>query len=57
MPPRLAHILLMLLTKEGFPISCYEWLSAAMDAYRAFDNRQPGWIKVELKSDVAMAAA
>jgi hypothetical protein len=27
-----------------------------MDAYWAFDNRQPGWIKVELKPDVAMTA-
>ncbi|HEX5545057.1 MAG TPA: zinc-dependent alcohol dehydrogenase [Nitrospira sp.] len=34
-----------------------EPLSAARDAYRAFDSRQPGWIKVELKPDVAMAAA
>ncbi len=34
-----------------------EPLSAAMDAYRAFDSRRPGWIKVELKPAVAMATA
>ncbi|OQW37260.1 MAG: glutathione-dependent formaldehyde dehydrogenase [Nitrospira sp. SG-bin1] len=34
-----------------------EPLSAALDAYRAFDSRQPGWIKVELKPDVSMAKA
>ena len=32
-----------------------EPLSAATDA--AFDSRRPGWIKVELKPDVAMVAA
>ncbi len=26
----------------------YETLSAGIDAYKAFDQRQPGWIKVEL---------
>ena len=26
----------------------HEPLTAALDAYRAFDTRQPGWIKVEL---------
>lgn len=26
----------------------YEALSSAVDAYKAFDTRQPGWIKVEL---------
>jgi threonine dehydrogenase-like Zn-dependent dehydrogenase len=26
-----------------------EPLTSAIDAYKAFDERQPGWIKVELK--------
>jgi len=26
-----------------------EPLTSAIDAYRAFDERQPGWIKVELR--------
>ncbi len=30
-------------------------LPAALDAYKAFDERQPGWIKVELKPAVAAA--
>lgn len=34
-----------------------EPLSAAMDAYRAFDSRRPGWMKVELKPDVMATAA
>lgn len=25
-------------------------MTAVLDAYKAFDQRQPGWIKVELKA-------
>ena len=32
-------------------------LSSAIEAYKAFDSRQPGWMKVELRPDVAMAEA
>ncbi|HEU5407487.1 MAG TPA: hypothetical protein VFU48_06950 [Nitrospira sp.] len=38
-------------------LAAVEPLSAAMDTYRAFDSRQPGWIKVELKPAIAMATA
>lgn len=34
-----------------------EPLRAAMDAYRALDSRQQGWIKGELKPAFAMATA
>jgi threonine dehydrogenase-like Zn-dependent dehydrogenase len=34
-----------------------EPLSAVLDAYKAFDSRQQGWIKVELKPDGATATA
>jgi threonine dehydrogenase-like Zn-dependent dehydrogenase len=27
----------------------HEPLSSAIDAYKAFDRRQPGWVKVELE--------
>ncbi|WP_261663444.1 hypothetical protein [Deinococcus sp. Marseille-Q6407] len=27
----------------------HEHMHSAIDAYKAFDKRQPGWIKVELK--------
>lgn len=32
-------------------------LSSAIEAYKAFDSRQPGWMKVELRPNVAMAEA
>jgi threonine dehydrogenase-like Zn-dependent dehydrogenase len=32
-------------------------LSAAVDAYKAFDTRQPGWMKVKLEAEPAMASA
>ncbi len=34
-----------------------EPLAAAVEAYRAFDTRQPGWIKVELEPERAETAA
>ncbi|MGE0468288.1 MAG: zinc-dependent alcohol dehydrogenase [Nitrospira sp.] len=34
-----------------------EPLSSVLDAYKAFDRRQPGWIKVELKPDGDTATA
>ena len=34
-----------------------EPLTSAIDAYKAFDRRQPGWIKVELKPDASAAKA
>jgi threonine dehydrogenase-like Zn-dependent dehydrogenase len=34
-----------------------EPLTAAIEAYKAFDKRQPGWIKVELKPAAAAASA
>jgi threonine dehydrogenase-like Zn-dependent dehydrogenase len=30
-----------------------EPLSAAIDAYKAFDERQPGWVKVKLEPALA----
>jgi threonine dehydrogenase-like Zn-dependent dehydrogenase len=33
-----------------------EPLTSAIDAYKAFDERQPGWIKVELKPSASAAA-
>jgi threonine dehydrogenase-like Zn-dependent dehydrogenase len=33
-----------------------EPLTSAIEAYKAFDERQPGWIKVELKPSAASAA-
>ena len=32
-----------------------EPLTSAIDAYKAFDERQPGWIKVELKPQTLAA--
>jgi len=32
-----------------------EPLTSALEAYKAFDTRQPGWIKVELQPAAAMA--
>lgn len=32
-----------------------EPLSGALEAYRSFDSRQPGWMKVELKPDIKAA--
>ncbi len=32
-----------------------EPFDAALEAYRAFDRRQPGWIKVELKPAAVLA--
>lgn len=33
-----------------------EPMTSALDAYKAFDTRQPGWIKVELKPAASIAA-
>ena len=33
-----------------------EPMTSALDAYKAFDTRQPGWIKVELKPAGSIAA-
>ena len=34
-----------------------EPLSSVIDAYRAFDTRQPGWIKVKLEPSASSLAA
>jgi len=34
-----------------------EPMNGALEAYKAFDKRQPGWIKVELKPGVPQMAA
>jgi threonine dehydrogenase-like Zn-dependent dehydrogenase len=38
-------------------LSHKEPLAAAIEAYRAFDTRQPGWLKVELEPLAAAAPA
>ena len=32
-------------------------LHAAIDAYKAFDTRQPGWMKVKLEPETALSGA
>ena len=32
-------------------------LASAIDAYKAFDRREPGWVKVKLEPETELAAA
>ena len=50
--PRLLDLIVAGTVKPERVLSQHEPMTAAIEAYRAFDLRRPGWLKVELSPEV-----
>jgi threonine dehydrogenase-like Zn-dependent dehydrogenase len=51
--PRLVDLVMAGAMDPAQILTQREPMTAVLDAYKAFDTRQPGWVKVELKPAAA----
>ncbi|HET6229157.1 MAG TPA: hypothetical protein VFE05_03700, partial [Longimicrobiaceae bacterium] len=51
--PRLVDLVMAGAMDPAQILTQREPMTAVLDAYKAFDTRQPGWVKVELKPTAA----